>query len=126
MAEIIGLVAMGTHTWMRIFYICSAGQEVNIFDKGLASYCYAKTTFTFHSSILKLPSAFLSIDNREMKSESGFSLAMASQPFSMQKSCSLSNQFFLIFVLRNTEKVLHIVNFLSQGKRGSPASWIDL
>ena len=25
--------------------------------------------------------AFLSIDNREMKSESGFSLAMASQPF---------------------------------------------
>ena len=37
MAEIIGLVAMGTHTWMRIFYICSAGQEVNIFDKELAS-----------------------------------------------------------------------------------------
>ena len=48
--------------------------------KGLASYCKAETTFTFHFSILTLSSAFLSINNREMKSESGFSLAMASQP----------------------------------------------
>ena len=53
----------------------------NALTKGLASYCKAKTTFTFHFSILTLSSAFLSIDNIEMKSESGFSFAMASQPF---------------------------------------------
>ena len=46
-----------------------------------ASYCLAKTTFTFQFSILTLSNAFLSINNREMKSESGFILAMASQPF---------------------------------------------
>ena len=49
--------------------------------KGLASYCKAETTFSFHLSILTLSSAFLSINNREMKSESGFSFAMASKPF---------------------------------------------
>ena len=49
--------------------------------KGLASYCKAETTFTFHFSILTLSNAFLGIDNREMKSESGFSFAIASQPF---------------------------------------------
>ena len=48
--------------------------------KGLASYCRAKTTFTFYFSILTLSNAFLGIDNREMKSESGFSFAIASQP----------------------------------------------
>ena len=40
-----------------------------------------ETTFTFYISILTLSKAFLSINNREMKSESGFRLAMASQPF---------------------------------------------
>ena len=50
------------------------------FFKGLASYCKAETTFTFHFSILTLSSAFLSINNIEMKSESGFSFAIASQP----------------------------------------------
>ena len=50
-------------------------------NKGLASYCKAETSFTFYFSILTLSNAFLGIDNREMKSESGFSLAMASQPF---------------------------------------------
>ena len=48
--------------------------------KGLASFCKAETTFTFHFSILTLSSACLSINNREMKSESGFSFAMASKP----------------------------------------------
>ena len=48
--------------------------------KGLASYCKAETTFTFYFTILPLSRAFLSINNREMKSESGFSFAMASQP----------------------------------------------
>ena len=48
--------------------------------KGLASYCKAETTFTFHFSILLLSNAFLGIDNREMKSESGFSFVIASQP----------------------------------------------
>ena len=52
----------------------------NVF-KGLASYCKAETTFTFHFSMLTLQNAFLSIDNREIKSDSGFSFAMASQPF---------------------------------------------
>ena len=50
-------------------------------SKGLASYRKAETTFTFHFSILTLSSAFLSINNIEMKSESGFSFAMASLPF---------------------------------------------
>ena len=49
--------------------------------KGLASHCKAKTTFTFYFSILTLSNAFLGIDNREMKSDSGFSFAIASQPF---------------------------------------------
>ena len=50
--------------------------------KGLASYCKAETTFTFHFSILTLSNAFLGIiDNGEMESESGFSFAIASQPF---------------------------------------------
>ena len=51
------------------------------FFKGLASYRKAETTFTFHFSFLTLSNAFLSINNREMKIESGFSFAMASQPF---------------------------------------------
>ena len=50
--------------------------------KGLASYCKAETTFTFYFSILTLSNAFLGIDNREMKSENGFSFAIASQPLS--------------------------------------------
>ena len=49
--------------------------------KGLASYCKAETTFTFYFFILTLSNAFLGIDNREKKSESGFSFAIASQPF---------------------------------------------
>ena len=49
--------------------------------KGLASYCKAETTFTFYLSILTLSNSFVGIDNREMKSESGFSFAIASQPF---------------------------------------------
>ena len=51
-----------------------------MYHKGLASYCKAETTFTFHFSISTLSNAFLSINNREMKSKSGFSFAMASQP----------------------------------------------
>ena len=39
------------------------------------------TPFTFHFSSLKLSNAFFSINDREMKSESGFSFAMASKPF---------------------------------------------
>ena len=30
LAEIVGILAMGIHTWMRIFYFCSAGQQVNL------------------------------------------------------------------------------------------------
>ena len=54
--------------------------------KGLASHCKAEATFIFHSSILTLLNAFQSTNNREMKSESVFSFAMASQPF--QKNLS--------------------------------------
>ena len=60
-------------------FVSSCGQISNMM-KGLASYCQAKTTFTFYFSILTLSNAFLSINNREVKSESGFSSAMASQP----------------------------------------------
>ena len=49
--------------------------------KGLASYRKAETTFTFHFSILTLSNASLGINNREIKSESGISFAIASQPF---------------------------------------------
>ena len=49
--------------------------------QGLANYCKAETTFTFHFSILTLSNAFLSIDKREIKGESVFCLAMASQLF---------------------------------------------
>ena len=59
--------------------------------KGLASYCKAKTTCTFHSCILTLSNALLSINNREMKSESGLSLAMASLPLQKAKSKLLTN-----------------------------------
>ena len=59
-------------------------QTMVSFLKGLANYCKA-FTFTFHFSILTLSNAFLSIDNRELKSESGFSCAMASQPFQLFK-----------------------------------------
>ena len=59
----------------------SLNQRVSYSFKGLASYCKAETTFTFYFTILPLSRAFLSINNREMKSESGFSFAMASQPF---------------------------------------------
>ena len=48
--------------------------------QGLASYCKAETTFTFHFSILTLTNAFLGIGNREMKSKNGFSFAISSQP----------------------------------------------
>ena len=46
------------------------------YSKGLASFCKAETTFTFHFSILILSNAFFSIDSRGMKSESDFNLAM--------------------------------------------------
>ena len=55
--------------------------KIDTETQGLASHCKAKTTFTFYFSILTLSNAFLGIDNREMKSESGSSFAIASQPF---------------------------------------------
>ena len=71
--EPLDLIRFGKQTMSAIcFYIRR---------KGLASYCKAETTFTFYFSILTLSNAFLGIDNREMKSESGFSFAIASQPF---------------------------------------------
>ena len=62
--------------------------------KGLASYCYAETTFTYHISISILSNAFLSINNREMKSESGFSLAIASQPFQFCGQSCFNKKYF--------------------------------
>ena len=64
--------------------LCAAhckGTDLSLTRKGLASHCKAEATFTFHSSILTLLNAFKSTNNREMKSESGFSFAMANQPF---------------------------------------------
>ena len=43
------------------------------------NFAVSKTTFTFHISILTLSNAFFSINKREMKSESGYSFAMASK-----------------------------------------------
>ena len=67
------------HIFVSTSWIRYQGYKLSLF-KGLASYCKAETTFTFHFPILTLSSAFLSINNREMKSESGFSFAMASKP----------------------------------------------
>ena len=49
--------------------------------EGLASHCKAKTAFTFYFSIITLLSILKKAFDREMKSESGFSFEMASQPF---------------------------------------------
>ena len=68
-------------TRLQVSNLYSSSQMGLFKSKGLASYCKAETTFTFHFPILTLSSAFLSINNREMKSESGFSFAIASQPF---------------------------------------------
>ena len=92
---------------MKIWIWCLVKQSVGdvdhgsargrILKKGLASYCKAETTFTFYFTILPLSRAFLSINNREMKSESGFSFAMASQPFqkalSHHSCCLLRSDF---------------------------------
>ena len=64
--------------------------------KGLASYCKAETTFPFHFSILILSNAFLSINNRGMKSESDFSLAMASQPFQLEELHNQTNETLIL------------------------------
>ena len=56
------------------------GKNIQPFFQGLASYCKAETTFTFHFSFLTLSNASLGINNREIKSESGISFARASQP----------------------------------------------
>ena len=48
--------------------------------KGLASHCKAKITFTFHFSIINALESIWQCWNKGMKSESGFSFAMASQP----------------------------------------------
>ena len=50
-------------------------------QKGWLAIAKLKPLLFFISLILTLLKAFLSINNTEMKSESGFSLAMASQPF---------------------------------------------
>ena len=73
--------------------------------KGLASYCKAETTFTFYFTILPLSRAFLSINNREMKSESGFSFAMASQPLWEQIKILqwMRNRSLLNWLARNIE-----------------------
>ena len=70
-----------------LFAPCLCTLQFGIQFQGLASYCKAETTFTFHFSILTLSNAFLGIDNREMKSESGFSFAIASQPFHQKTNC---------------------------------------
>ena len=57
----------------------------------------AETTFTFYLSILTLSNAFRSINNREMKSESGLSLAMASQPFHFNATMDFDSPKYLMF-----------------------------
>ena len=52
-----------------------------VLSKGWLAIAKLKPLSLFIVSILTLSNAFSSINNREMKSESGFSLAMASQPF---------------------------------------------
>ena len=63
--------------------LISDARGTPITPKGLASYCQAKTTFTFHFFTLTFSNAFFSNIDKEMKSESGYSLVMASQPFDL-------------------------------------------
>ena len=63
----------------KICYSCCF--VVKFLPQGLASHWSAKTTFTFHFSINDDLESIWKCWNREMKSESGFSLAIASQPF---------------------------------------------
>ena len=75
--------------------------------KGLASYCKAETTFTFHFSILTLSNAFLGIDNREMKNESGFSFAIASQPFKISITLTILEPNFSFGNVFRFRKILY-------------------
>ena len=85
----------------------------DVFSKGLASYCKAETTFTFHFSILTLSNAFLGIDNREMKSESGFSFAIASQPLVyMDFYCGAKGHSFCRFYKLVTSHYSHLPDCL--------------
>ena len=88
-----------TSTWQLLFFFFSGFQGSGIkvwaliwkkslksliwrskFVKGLASCCKAETTFTFHFSIINASESIWQCWNREIKSESGFSFARASQP----------------------------------------------
>ena len=64
------------HKGTNIAQISNLNPIQKFWVKGLASFCKAETTFTFHFSILILSNAFFSIDNRGMKSKSDFNLAM--------------------------------------------------
>ena len=59
---------------------------MNVFYKGWLAIAKLKPLSLFYFTILPLSRAFLSIDNREMKSESGFSFVMASQPFEIEST----------------------------------------
>ena len=69
------------HKGTNIAQISNLNPIKKIWVKELASYHKADATFTFHFSILTLSNASLGINNREIKSESGISFAIASQPF---------------------------------------------
>ena len=60
----------------------------------------AETTLTFLFNFLTLSNAFFSINDREMKSESGFSLAMASQPFQQNFVLTKNTQITPKLILR--------------------------
>ena len=59
---------------LLLFFLAFLADMIFV-NKGLASYCKA-----FHFSISTLSNASLGINNREIKSESGVSFAIASQP----------------------------------------------
>ena len=110
----------------------SWGNKSNTLSKGLARYCKAETTFTFYFTILPLSRAFLSINNREMKSESGFSFAMASQPFGLgnyakhlrDEQCSRSRVSKLMWnALKIVEKAETAVP--GQGHLMASAAWTN-
>ena len=75
------------HKGTNIAQISNLNPIKKIWVKELASYHKADATFTFHFSILTLSSI-----NRGMKSESDFSVALASQPF--ECFCAIAYQQF--------------------------------
>ena len=100
-------VTNGRKNESEIFWKQTPTTFCNYFAKGWLTITELKPLLTFHSSISTLSNAFWSINNREMKSESGFSLAMASQPLCKILTSKAAFKFCKNATQNNKLKNLH-------------------